>query len=191
MAVFTSGVGAFAMRTADDVPSSTSPGRDAAIAGLFAAEAPRLIAVAQILVGDAGAAEDLVQDAFVSLYRRWAWVRDKGAAADYLMGAVVKGSKHALRQRYSARTTARRVQAQRVPDVPSAESAALLAVERREVLDVLARLPMRQRQVVLLRYYAERSEQEIASILSISRGSVKRHASRALTALAQALEASP
>lgn len=178
------------MRAADDVTTPEVRGRDAAIAGLFAAEAPRLTAVAQLLVGDAGLAEDLVQDAFVSLYRRWAWVRDKRAAADYLMAAVVKGSKYTLRQRYAARNTARRVRSERTADAPSAEAAALLEVERGEVLAVLGRLPLRQRQVVLLRYYAERSEQEIASILSISRGSVKRHASRALAALAHSLEAS-
>ena len=181
------------MRTADDTSTSAVlvPGRDAAISGLFVAEGPRLIAVAQLLTGDVGAAEDLVQDAFVSLYRRWSWVRDKAAASDYLMGAVVKGAKYTLRQRYAARNTARRVHAQRVAEAPSAEAAALLHVERREVLDVLTRLPLRQRQVVLLRYYAERSEQEIADMLGISRGSVKRHASRALASLADALEASP
>lgn len=179
------------MRAADDVTTPVVPGRDAAISALFAAEAPRLVAVAQLLVGDLAAAEDLVQDVFVSLYRRWTWVRDKSAAGDYLMGAVVKGSNYTLRQRYSARNTVRRVQAQRMAEAPSAEAAAMLGVERREVLEVLARLPLRQRQVVLLRYYADCTEQEIAGVLSISRGSVKRHASRALASLAHALEASP
>lgn len=172
-----------------EVPAA--PDRDAAISALFAAEASRLIAVGQMLTGDRGAAEDLVQDAFVTLYRRWPWLRDKGAAPDYLMAAVVKGSRLTLRRRYSARDITQRVKAERRPESPSAETSVLVGEQRREVQNLLAALPMRQRQVILLRYYADMSEREIADVLAISRGSVKRHASRALASLTRVLEASP
>jgi len=190
VSVFVRRAGAVAMQAADEVPVPVAPSRDAAITALFAAEAPRLTAVAQVLTGDRTAAEDLVQDAFVALYRRWSWIRDKDSASGYLMAAVVNGSKRTLRQRYAARNVVHRVQSQRTPDAPSAEAAALVVEERRAVLDVVARLPMRQRQVVMLRYYADHSEEEIAEILGISRGSVKRHASRALASLTHVLEAS-
>ena len=72
----------------------------------------------------------------------------------------------------------------------SAEAAVIIAEQGRSVAEALRALPLRQRQVVVLRYYADRSEAEIADLLGISRGSVKRHASRALASLAQVLEAS-
>jgi RNA polymerase sigma factor (sigma-70 family) len=63
--------------------------------------------------------------------------------------------------------------------------------EHRELLTHLAELPKRQRQVLVLRYYLDQSEAEIASALSISTGSVKQHASRGLAALTRRLEAAP
>src|SRR5881409_3735564 len=92
-----------AMQAADVVEVPVAPNRDVAISRLFAAEAPHLIAVAQMLTGDRGTAEDLVQDAFVTLYRRWPWLRDKDSAKAYLRSAVVNGSRLALRRRYSAK----------------------------------------------------------------------------------------
>ena len=178
------------MQAADGVRESVAPTRDAAISALFMAQAPRLIAVGQLLVGDRTAAEDLVQDAFVTLYRRWAWLRDKDAAASYLTAAVVKGAKLTLRQRYSTRNTVHRLEMEREPSPPSPESAALLDEERGALAQALHALPLRQRQVIVLRYYAERSEPEIADALGISRGSVKRHTSRALASLTHVLEAS-
>jgi len=178
------------MQAAETISVPIAPNRDEAVSALFVAEAPRLIALAQLLTGDRGVAEDLVQDAFVTLYRRWPWLHDKDSAKAYLRSAVVNGSRLALRRRYSAKNVLRRVQEERGPEAPSPETLTLLGEQRREVLDALAELPIRQRQVVLLRYYAELSEREIADVLSISRGSVKRHASRGLTALTQVLEAS-
>jgi RNA polymerase sigma-70 factor (sigma-E family) len=179
-----------AMQAAEIASSPVAPNRDEAIGALFAAEAPRLIALAHLLTGERAAAEDLVQDAFVTLYRRWAWLRDKDSAKDYVRAAVVNGSRLALRRRYSAKNLVRRVQQEGHPDAPSAETTALLGETRRELRAALTELSVRQRQVVLLRYYADLSEREIADILNISRGSVKRHASRALDALTHVLEAS-
>jgi len=176
------------MPTVDE--AAATPTRDAAVSGLFRAEAARLTAIAQLLTGDRTTAEDVVQEAFVTLYRRWSWLRDQAAAGDYLMAAVVNGSRLTLRRRYAARSATTRLRLERKLQAPSAEAETFVGEQRRAVLDSLARLPLRQQQVVLLRYYGDRSELEIAEILGISRGSVKRHASRALAALTGILEAS-
>src|SRR5438270_7319156 len=109
------------MRAADQVSMPLTPARDEAVSALFLAEGPRLIAVAQILTGDRAAAEDLVQEAFVALYRRWSWLRDKNAAASYLMGAVVKGSNLTLRRRYASSNTVERMKLERPTALASAE----------------------------------------------------------------------
>lgn len=160
--------------------------RNAAVSELFVAQHVRLVTLAQMLVGDVATAEDIVQDAFASLYRRWTWLRDKGAAGGYVQTAVVNGARTHLRKR-------RHVSYVPVDDNVQIEYAAadadLLRKEtHRALLAGLAQLPIRQREVVVLRYYLDQSEQEIAEALSISRGSVKKHASRALAALGARLE---
>jgi RNA polymerase sigma factor (sigma-70 family) len=72
--------------------------------------------------------------------------------------------------------------------VPSAESFAVAAVERAEVLAALRSLPRRQRETLILRYYSDLSEAQIAETLGISQGAVKSHAFRGLAALRTLLE---
>jgi RNA polymerase sigma factor (sigma-70 family) len=74
------------------------------------------------------------------------------------------------------------------PPVWSAESAAMAGEDRREALRAVARLPRRQREVLVLRYYGGMSEAEIAAATGVSRGTVKSSASRALDALQRILE---
>jgi RNA polymerase sigma-70 factor (sigma-E family) len=159
--------------------------RDAAIALLFAHHHARLVGLARLLVDDLPTAEDVVQDAFAALYRRWTWLRDKDAALGYLQTSVANGARSTLRRRQTARTTT----IAPLPDTPSAESTVVQGEDRRAVMAALGRLPARQRQVLVLRYYLDQSEAEIAAMLSISRGSVKQHTSRALSALSRMLEA--
>ena len=66
----------------------------------------------------------------------------------------------------------------------------MLAEEHREVLAALKQLPNRQREVLVLRYWSDLSEAQIADALGISRGTVKSTASRALAALEKIMEAS-
>jgi RNA polymerase sigma-70 factor (sigma-E family) len=157
--------------------------RDTTVSMLFAHHHARLVGLARLLVDDLPTAEDVVQDAFASLYRRWPWLRDKDSAVAYLQTSVANGARSNLRRRRTARS-----RCPAASEVPSAETSVVADEERRRVLDALAQLPTRQRQVLVLRYYLDRSEAEIASALSISRGSVKQHASRGLLALAQQLE---
>lgn len=159
--------------------------RDRAVAALFSAHHSRLVGLARLLVDDLQTAEDVVQDAFTSLYRRWPWLRDRNSALAYLQASVANGARSNLRRR----RTARSVQLDQPDLMPSAEATVVQGEDRRSLIAGLARLPLRQRQVLVLRYYLDQSEAEIAETLSISRGSVKKHASRALEALTLRLEA--
>lgn len=75
-----------------------------------------------------------------------------------------------------------------VQEAPDDDLAA--SERRREVLDALATLPRRQREVLALRYYLDLPEREIARVLDISPGAVKTHASRAAAALRERLDPS-
>ena len=171
----------------DALTTVTALPRDAddAIRALFYAHHARLVGYARLLVDDLGTAEDVVQEAFVSLHRHWGSLRDRNAALPYLRAAVANGARSQIRRLQVARTRS----AAFVADAPSAESTAVVHEDHREVLAGLAALPLRQRQVLVLRYYLDLTEAEIASTLDISRGSVKAHASRALAALTSRLEA--
>ena len=159
--------------------------RDEAISALFVTHHARLVGLARLLVDDLPTAEDVVQDAFTSLYRRWPWIRDHSAALSYLQASVANGARSSLRRRRTVRSTVLEEPA----DMPSAESTAVDHDDHRRLVHALAQLPVRQRQVLVLRYYLDQSEAEIATTLSISRGSVKQHASRGLAALSGRLEA--
>lgn len=159
--------------------------RDEAVSALFHAHHARLVGLARLLVDDLPSAEDVVQDAFTSLYRRWPWIRDKAGAVSYLQSSVVNGARSNLRRR-------RTVRAIRLPtpqNEPSPELSLLEAEEAQTLWAALGALPQRQRQVIVLRYYLEWSEAEIAHALMISKGSVKQHTSRAMSKLSTQLEA--
>jgi DNA-binding CsgD family transcriptional regulator len=74
------------------------------------------------------------------------------------------------------------------PDMPSAEHGALVSLERAAVVAALQGLTARQREAIVLRYYADLSEAEIAEAMGISRGAVKSHTSRGMAALRVALD---
>ena len=157
---------------------------DGAVTALFRAHYASLVRLAVLLVDDDGSAEDLVQDAFARLHRRWGRLRDEDAAYGYLRTCVVNGSRSRLRRL----RTARRYVAPHSPDDPSPEGHAILREEHAAVRAALRELPARQREVLVLRYWSDLSEAEIAGTLGISRGAVKSHASRGLAALTRSLE---
>jgi RNA polymerase sigma-70 factor (sigma-E family) len=160
--------------------------RVAAISELFVAHHRRLIGLAALLVDDRGRAEEVVQEAYVSLYRRWHRLRDPAAAAAYLNTCVVNGSRKGLRQGRRITLVPSLVAA---PEVAvSAEQEAVTRDELGRVRRAIAGLPTRQREVLVLRYYLDQSEAEIAETLGISTGSVKSHASRGLATIAQNLK---
>ncbi len=164
---------------------SLPPDRDEAVTALFHAHWTSLVRLARLLVHDTETAEDVVQDAFAHLHRRWGSLHDPDAALFYLRASVANGSRNQLRGRRTARL---RIVPERLAQ-PSAETAVLEREEHRAVLAGLAELPWRQKQVLVLRYYVDLSEAQIAIALGISPGAVKSHASRGIAALTRRLEA--
>ncbi|MEU5876982.1 SigE family RNA polymerase sigma factor [Spirillospora sp. NPDC047279] len=155
----------------------------AAVTDLYRGHALGLTRLALMMVGDRATAEDVVQEAFLGLYRRWANVEDRTKALTYVRSSVLNGCRTALRRRH------RPLRAVHVPPVWSAEAQALVGEERGEVMAALHRLPVRQREALVLRYFAELGEAEIAEAMGVSRGTVKSTTSRALAALGRILEA--
>jgi RNA polymerase sigma-70 factor (sigma-E family) len=151
---------------------------------LYRAHAVMLVRMAKLLLRDQPSAEDAVQDAFLSLYRAMPGLRDHDQLLPYLRAAVINRARSVLRAR--RRAALRRVQHE-APEW-SAESAAMAGEDRREVMSAVARLPRRAREVLVLRYYLDLPDQEIATALGVSRGTVSSTASRALSALARELQ---
>jgi RNA polymerase sigma-70 factor (sigma-E family) len=173
----------------DDDPASERGGVDAVASRLFRERYATLVQMARLLVDDVDSAEEVVQEAFVRLYGSWRRLRDRGRAEDYLRSTVWNLARDRLRRRRTVRHY--EAVAARGPDagrmgiaVPAGPAEAVVAEERRQQLVVaLDRLPARQRDCMLLRYWGDLSEREIAATLGISAGSVKRHVHRALTRL--------
>ena len=155
---------------------------DQFVSYLFRVHGPALLRLALLLVGDQPSAEDVVQEAFIGLHR--ARLRDQDKALPYLRVAVVNG----CRSVHRARRRAAAIGPQHEPPVWSAEAAAIVNEDRREVLAAVARLPRRPREVLALRYYLGLPDTEIAATLGVSRGTVSSTLSRALTALARDLK---
>lgn len=165
------------------VPARAASGDAAdAVAELYRGHSLGLMRLALVMVGDRGTAEDVVQDAFAGLYKRWPRLRDRDKALTYARSAVLNGARTALRHR---RRPFRTVHA---APVWSAEAEAMVGEDRREVMDALHRLPRRQREALVLRYFGELSEEEIAAAMRVSRGTVKSTTSRAIAALGRMLE---
>lgn len=152
------------------------------VEAVFRAHYARLVGLARLLVDDPGQAEEVVQDAFVALYRRWG---DVDQPAAYLRTTVVNGARGRLRHRAVVRRHLRVADPVR-PGGP--DEGAVLSSEHLAVAAALTGLPSRQRACIALRYYDDLSEAEIAATLGISAGSVKTHVHRGMAALATALE---
>ncbi len=169
------------MRSRAEDPPRTA---DAALTDLYRAHYAELVRVATLLLEDPGVADEVVQDAFVELYDSGR-CRQSGAEAD-LRRLVIRRARHLIRRR---RIAAVLLPTQRASDARPADERVLEHLEHETVLRVLADLPTRQREVLVLRYYGELSEAEIAEAMGVSRGSVKTHASRGLAALRTAMGA--
>ena len=157
---------------------------DEAITQIYAAHYRSLVRLATLLLRDVGASEEVVQDSFIAMHGAWRRLRDPDRALAYLRQSVVNRSRSVLRHR----TVELRHAPAPMPDAASAEHGAMGSLEHQEVIVALRRLPERQREVLVLRYYADLSEADIADAIGISRGAVKSHASRGMAALRTTLE---
>ena len=176
------------------VPSRRRPGRTsaaAAVGALYEATALGLIRMAYVMLGDLPGAEDVVQEAFCGLYRRWERLADPAGAAYYVRTSVLNGCRSALRRQAVRRGFVQhRSLADPLPAV-SAETVVLGGEEREDVIHALRRLPDRQREVLILRFYAELPDEQIARVMGIRPGTVRSTAFRALDALGRALKETP
>jgi RNA polymerase sigma-70 factor (sigma-E family) len=166
----------------EDGPDPGGSDARRAVTALYEAHALGLIRLAVVMLGDRPAAEDIVQEAFCGLYRRWHALSDPAKALSYVRSSVINGSRSALRRRIR-----QPFGFAGDPSGESAEAAALLLEEHRQVLAAIRRLPDRQREALVLRYYLDLGEEDIARTMRISRGTVKSTTSRALTALGRML----
>ncbi|MFJ3363711.1 SigE family RNA polymerase sigma factor [Streptomyces anthocyanicus] len=156
--------------------------REAAMIRLFDGQHARLVRLAVLLGADQDA-EDVVAEAFCVLHSRWYGLRAPQAAAAYLRSVVC----NLVRMRIRRLQVSRR-HADVPPDpVASAEATAMLHEDRRQVVDALEGLPTRQREALVLRYWLDLREREIADAMGISTGAVKSHISRGMHALSRAM----
>jgi RNA polymerase sigma-70 factor (sigma-E family) len=156
---------------------------DDAVTELYALHYRALVRLAAMLVRDTPTAEEVVQDAFVAVHGGWDRLKDSDKALAYLRQAVVNRSRSVLRHRLVVEKNLQTAP----PDMPSAEHGAFALLERSAVIAALRDLPDRQREALVLRYYADLSEAQIAATMGISRGAVKSHTSRAVSAMRTAL----
>jgi RNA polymerase sigma-70 factor (sigma-E family) len=157
---------------------------DLAVIELYSMHYAALVRLAAMLVRDTPTAEEVVQDSFIAMHDGWDRLRDTEKALAYMRQAVVNRSRSVLRHRSVVEKNAPKP----APDMPSAEHGALTLLERSAVIAALRHLPERQREAIVLRYYADLSEAEIAAAMRISRGAVKSHTARGMAALRSALE---
>jgi len=157
---------------------------DRAVTVLYAAHYRSLVRLAALLLRDTATAEEVVQDSFVAMHDGWRRLRDNDKALSYLRQSVVNRSRSVLRHRVVVDRNAPKPP----PDMPSAEQGAITLLERSAVVTALRTLPARQREALVLRFYGDLSEAQIAATMGITKGAVKSHTARAMTALRSVLE---
>ena len=158
---------------------------DRAVTELYSTHYRSLVRLAALLIRDVATAEEVVQDSFVAMHSGWRRPCDSDKALSYLRRSVVNRSRSVLRHRVVADGNAPEPPA----DMLNAEHGAIVLLERSAVVAAIRALPPRQREALVLRYYGEMSEAQTASVMGISRGSVKTHTASAMSALRSILEA--
>ena len=153
------------------------------VTALYQAHALGLLRLAVIMLGERQAAEDVVQDAFLGVFRRWDALSDPERALAYVRSSVFNGCRTVLRKRARSR--------QFVlvdPETESADARLLLGEEHREVLAALRRLPDRQREAVALRYCLDMPVNAVARAMGVTEGTVKSATSRGIAAITRMLK---
>ena len=140
---------------------------------LYRAEYRPMVRLARGLVDTSERAEEIVQDAFAKVFERWSRLDEPGG---YLRTAVVNGARSELRKR----EVRRRVGLTRRASPP--------LIEQDYLIDALEALPPNQKTALVLRFYGDMSEKEIAEAMGVRPGTVKSATSRGLAALRKAIE---
>ncbi|MEU8541162.1 SigE family RNA polymerase sigma factor [Streptomyces sp. NPDC048717] len=138
-----------------------------------------LLGLAALLLDDTASCEDVVQEAFIRVHSARNRVRDPEKTLAYLRQTVVNLSRSALRRRILGL----KLLSKPMPDMASAEEGAYDQLERDALIKAMRGLQRRQREVLVLRYFADMTEAQVAETLGISLGSVKAYGSRGIAAL--------
>ena len=154
-------------------------GADREVTALYLAHYRPLVRIAALLVQDLAAAEEIVQDSFVAVHAAWRRLPDAEHALSYLRRSVVDRSRAALRRHVVVDKLAPRL----APDLPSGPCEASIEVERSAFISALWTLPARQREIVVLRYFADLPETQVASATGMSETAVKAYTARAMASL--------
>lgn len=157
---------------------------DVAITAMYDTEYRSLVRMSAMLLGDVASAEEIVQDSFIAVHAAWRGLRDIDKGVHYLRRTVMNRSRSLLRHRV---VIDKHLPASE-PDMPSAEQAAIARLQRAAVVTALRTLPVRQREALVLRFYLDLSEQQVAAAMQISQGAVKSHTARGKAALRSLLE---
>ncbi|MFC8708392.1 SigE family RNA polymerase sigma factor [Streptomyces sp. NPDC057197] len=144
-----------------------------------------LLGLAALLLDDTASCEDVVQEAFIRVHSARKRVREPEKTLAYLRQTVVNLSRSALRRRILGL----KLLSKPMPDMASAEEGAYDQLERDSLIKAMKGLQRRQREVLVLRYFADMTEAQVAETLGISLGSVKAYGSRGIAALRIAMEA--
>jgi RNA polymerase sigma-70 factor (sigma-E family) len=150
-----------------------------AVTALYATHYRSLVRLAALLVPDLAMAEEIVQDSFVAVHSVWRTMPDDDVALRYLRRSVIDRSRSLPRHHVVEGTQA----VKPAPDTPGAGQQAGTSPESSAFVSALWALPARQREVLVLRYFADLPEAQIASATGISKGAVKSHIARAVSAL--------
>ncbi|MCF1600138.1 SigE family RNA polymerase sigma factor [Streptomyces muensis] len=137
-----------------------------------------LVRTAYLLTGDAHHAEDLTQTALAKAYRSWRRVSRADHPEAYVRRMLVSCNSDRFRKRRVAESLTAVP-----PETPRREQGFADVDERGALLEALAQLPPRQRAVVVMRYWEDLSEAEVAEVLGCSTGTVKSQASKGLAKL--------
>jgi RNA polymerase sigma-70 factor (sigma-E family) len=152
---------------------------DREVTALYLTHYRPLVRIAALLVQDLAVAEEIVQDSFVAVHAAWRRLPDAEHALSYLRRSVVDRSRATLRRHVVVDKLAPRL----APDVPSGPGETSIEVERSAFISALWTLPPRQREVVVLRYFADLPETQVASATGISETAVKTYTARAMSSL--------
>lgn len=142
----------------------------------------QLLRIAVLLVDDRAAAEDIVQDAYVRVFDSRTRLRDPDKALAFLRQAVLNRARSMLRRRM----VAKKYQPKLATEDSQPDDTGR-GVDRAVLKAALAKLPRRQREAVVLRYYADLSETRTAEVMGCSQGAVKSYCSRGISRLSELL----
>jgi DNA-directed RNA polymerase specialized sigma24 family protein len=158
-----------------------------AVAALYQLHYPALVRLAALLIPDLATAEDIVQDAFAAVHGRWHVQPDADAALAYLRWSVVHRSR-LVPSLGPAAGSGEPIAGTDEPTAGTGEPTAGTGEPGSAVMSALRALAPRQREVVVLRYFADLPEAEIAAATGMSMAAVRDHAAQAMSSLQAGLE---